>query len=106
MAIERQPGSSSLIDVLDRVLDRGIVIDAWAQVSVAGLELITIDARVVVASIETYLKFSETFARSCRAAPPSLPDPEPTASLAMPSWLAEELQPGEPPPPVLWSGDG
>ena len=44
-----------LIDVLDRVLDKGIVIDAWVQVSVAGLELVTIEARCLVASFQTYL---------------------------------------------------
>lgn len=59
MAVERSPGSSSLIDVLDRVLDKGIVIDAWVRVSLVGIDLVTIEARVVVASIDTYLKYSE-----------------------------------------------
>ncbi len=54
MAIERAATGSSLIDVLDRVLDKGIVIDAWIRVSLVGIDLITIDARVVVASIATY----------------------------------------------------
>jgi hypothetical protein len=59
MPIERAAGGSSLIDVLDRVLDKGIVIDAWVRVSLVGIDLITVEARVVVASIETYLKYSE-----------------------------------------------
>lgn len=59
MAVERAPGGSSLIDVLDRVLDKGIVIDAYVRVSLVGIDLVTVEARVVVASIETYLKYSE-----------------------------------------------
>src|SRR5688572_12125454 len=59
MAVERAAGGSNLIDVLDRVLDKGIVIDAWVRVSVVGIDLITVEARVVVASIETYLKYSD-----------------------------------------------
>jgi gas vesicle structural protein len=59
MPVERAAGGSSLIDVLDRVLDKGIVIDAWVRVSLVGIDLITVEARVVVASIDTYLKYSE-----------------------------------------------
>lgn len=59
MAVERTPGGSSLIDVLDRVLDKGIVIDAYVRVSLVGIDLVTVEARVVVASIDTYLKYSE-----------------------------------------------
>ena len=50
MAVERVSGGSSLIDVLDRVLDKGIVIDAWVRISLVGIDLITVEARVVVAS--------------------------------------------------------
>ena len=59
MPVERTQGGTSLIDVLDRVLDKGIVIDAWVRVSLVGIDLITVEARIVVASIETYLKYSE-----------------------------------------------
>ena len=59
MPVERASGGNSLIDVLDRVLDKGIVIDAWVRVSLVGIDLITVEARVVVASIDTYLKYSE-----------------------------------------------
>jgi hypothetical protein len=57
--VERSPGGSSLIDVLDRVLDKGIIIDAWVRVSLVGIDLITVEARVVVASIETYLRYAD-----------------------------------------------
>jgi hypothetical protein len=70
MAVERSPGGSSLIDVLDRVLDKGIVIDAWVRVSLVGIDLVTVEARVVVASIDTYLKYSEAV---CITAPVSRP---------------------------------
>jgi hypothetical protein len=59
MAVERASGTTSLIDVLDRVLDKGIVIDAWVRVSLVGIDLLTVEARIVVASIDTYLKYSE-----------------------------------------------
>src|ERR671925_89437 len=57
--VERAPGGTSLIDVLDRVLDKGIVVDAWVRVSLVGIDLITVEARVVVASIDTYLRYAE-----------------------------------------------
>jgi gas vesicle structural protein len=72
MAVERAPGGTSLIDVLDRVLDKGIVIDAWVRVSLVGIDLITVEARVVVASIDTYLKYSEAVGQ---VAPISRPVP-------------------------------
>jgi len=59
MPVERAAGTTNLIDVLDRVLDKGIVIDAWVRVQLVGIDLITVEARVVVASIDTYLKYSE-----------------------------------------------
>jgi gas vesicle structural protein len=73
MAVERASGGSSLIDVLDRVLDKGIVIDAWVRVSLVGIDLITVEARVVVASIDTYLKYSEAVAMTSTVSRPSLP---------------------------------
>jgi hypothetical protein len=72
MPIERAAGGSSLIDVLDRVLDKGIVIDAWVRVSLVGIDLITVEARVVVASIDTYLKYSEAVSQSVPVARPAL----------------------------------
>jgi gas vesicle structural protein len=59
MPVERAPGGTSLIDVLDRVLDKGIIIDAWVRVSLVGIDLVTVEARVVVASIDTYLRYAD-----------------------------------------------
>ena len=72
MAVERTPSGSSLIDVLDRVLDKGIVIDAWVRVSLVGIDLITVEARIVVASIDTYLKYSEAVSQSASVSRPAL----------------------------------
>lgn len=72
MPVERASGGTSLIDVLDRVLDKGIVIDAWVRVSLVGIDLITVEARVVVASIDTYLKYSEAVAQVTPASRPGL----------------------------------
>jgi gas vesicle structural protein len=78
MAVERAPGGTSLIDVLDRVLDKGIVIDAWVRISLVGIDLITIEARVVVASIDTYLKYAEAVGLTPAVSRPALvPGTEP-----------------------------
>ena len=82
MAVERAAGGSSLIDVLDRVLDKGIVIDAWVRVSLVGIDLITVEARVVVASIDTYLKYSEAVGAASAAARPTLETPRPYDEIA------------------------
>jgi gas vesicle structural protein len=62
-SINRAPRPSSLADVLDVILDKGIVIDAYVRVAVVGIELLTIDARVVIASVDTYLRFAEAVNR-------------------------------------------
>jgi hypothetical protein len=72
MPVERAAGGTSLIDVLDRVLDKGIVIDAWVRVSLVGIDLITVEARVVVASIDTYLKYTEAVATATTASRPAV----------------------------------
>jgi hypothetical protein len=76
MPVERSAGGSSLIDVLDRILDKGIVIDAWVRVSLVGIDLITVEARVVVASIDTYLRYAEALGLSQPVARPALPQRE------------------------------
>src|SRR5919201_65043 len=70
--VERAPGGTSLIDVLDRVLDKGIVVDAWVRVSLVGIDLITVEARVVVASIDTYLRYAEALGITAPIARPPL----------------------------------
>src|SRR5207249_11637285 len=59
MEVKLVSADTSLLDVLDRVLDKGIVIDAWVRLSLVGIDLVTVEARVVVASIATYLQYSE-----------------------------------------------
>jgi gas vesicle structural protein len=61
--ITRAPRSSGLADVLEILLDRGLVIDAYVRVSLVGIELLTIDLRVVIASVDTYLRFAEAVNR-------------------------------------------
>jgi hypothetical protein len=72
MAVERAPGGTSLIDVLDRILDKGIVVDAWVRISLVGIDLITVEARVVIASIDTYLKYAEAVGITSTVARPSI----------------------------------
>lgn len=59
MAVEKTNASSSLVEVVDRILDKGVVVDAWARVSLVGIELLAVEARVVLAGVETYLKYAE-----------------------------------------------
>ncbi|MGG4489574.1 gas vesicle structural protein GvpA [Metabacillus idriensis] len=59
MSIQKSNDSSSLAEVIDRILDKGIVIDAFARVSLVGIEIITIEARVVIASVDTWLRYAE-----------------------------------------------
>ncbi|MBN2208062.1 MAG: gas vesicle structural protein GvpA [Candidatus Coatesbacteria bacterium] len=69
--IQKSTDSSSLAEVVDRILDKGIVIDAWAKVSLVGIELLSIEARVVIASVETYLKYAEAIGLTAAAAVPA-----------------------------------
>lgn len=68
MAVEKAIGSSSLVEVIDRILDKGIVVDAWIRVSLVGIELLAVEARVVTASVETYLKYAEAIGLTASAA--------------------------------------
>jgi len=69
--VQKSTDSSSLAEVVDRILDKGIVIDAWAKVSLVGIELLSIEARVVIASVETYLKYAEAIGLTASAAAPA-----------------------------------
>jgi len=69
--IQKSTDSSSLAEVVDRVLDKGIVIDAFVKVSLVGIELISIEARIVIASVETYLKYAEAIGLTASAASPA-----------------------------------
>jgi len=61
--LQRAPSPSGLADVLDVILDKGLVLDAFVRVSVIGIEVLTIDARIVIASVDTYLRFAEAVNR-------------------------------------------
>ena len=59
MAIEKAVASSSLAEVVDRILDKGLVVDAFVRVALVGIELVSIEVRAVVAAVETWLKYAE-----------------------------------------------
>jgi gas vesicle structural protein len=59
----QRPGGGSLAEVIDIILDKGLVIDAYVRVSLIGIEILTIDARIVIASVDTYLRFAEAVNR-------------------------------------------
>ncbi len=62
------PDSSSLAEVLDRILDKGVVVDVWARISLVGIEILTVEARVVVASVDTFLHYAEEITKVEQAA--------------------------------------
>jgi hypothetical protein len=61
--LQRAPSPSGLADVVELILDKGLVIDAYVRIAVIGIELVTIDARIVIASVDTYLRFAEAVNR-------------------------------------------
>ncbi|MFZ5652197.1 MAG: gas vesicle structural protein GvpA [Bacillota bacterium] len=71
MAVQKAIASSSLVEVVDRILDKGVVIDAWVRVSLVGIELLAIEARAVIASVDTYLKYAEAIGLTATAAMPA-----------------------------------
>lgn len=58
-SVHKSMDASSLAEVVDRILDKGIVIDAWARISIVGIDILSIEARVVVSSVDTFLKYAE-----------------------------------------------
>ena len=67
MAAGKSIQSSSLAEVLDKILDKGLVIDIWARVSLVGIELVTIEARIVVASVEKFLIYAEAMGQTTKS---------------------------------------
>jgi gas vesicle structural protein len=74
--LQRSPHPSSLYDVLDLILDKGLVIDVYVRASLLGIEVLAVDARVVIASVDTYLRFAEAVNRLDleEGGPPGLPE--------------------------------
>ncbi|MDX1928835.1 MAG: gas vesicle structural protein GvpA [Pirellulaceae bacterium] len=70
-SVQKTTDSSSLAEVVDRILDKGVVIDVWAKVSLVGIELLSVEARIVIASVETYLKYAEAIGLTATAAAPA-----------------------------------
>ncbi len=70
-SVQKTTDASSLAEVIDRILDRGVVIDAFARVSLVGIELLAIEARVVIASVDTWLKYAEAVGLTATAAAPA-----------------------------------
>ena len=67
-SVNKTMDSSSLAEVIDRILDKGIVIDAWARISLVGIEILAVEARAVVASVDTFLKYAEAVGLTAAAA--------------------------------------
>ena len=70
-SVQKTTDSSSLAEVVDRILDKGVVIDVWAKVSLVGIELLSVEARIVIASVETYLRYAEAIGLTATAAAPA-----------------------------------
>jgi gas vesicle structural protein len=70
-SVQKTTDASSLAEVIDRILDRGVVIDAFVRVSLVGIELLSIEARVVIASVDTWLKYAEAVGLTASAATPA-----------------------------------
>ena len=68
MAVEKTIASTSLAEIVDRILDKGIVVDAWVRVSLVGIELLAVEARVVVSGVDTWLKYAEAVGLTAPAA--------------------------------------
>ena len=73
--VQKMGGASGLAEVLSVILEKGIVIDAWVRVSIIGIEILTIEARVVVASVDTYLRYAEAIGLTSLAAAPRHSEP-------------------------------
>ena len=68
MAVEKTMASDTLVEVIDRILDKGLVIDAWVRASLVGIEILTIETRAVIAGVETFLKYAEAVGLTASAA--------------------------------------
>ena len=68
MAVEKTMASSSLAEVVDRILDKGVVVDAWVRISLVGIEILAIEARIVVSGVDTFLKYAEAVGLTAAAA--------------------------------------
>jgi hypothetical protein len=84
-AIQKSTDSSSLAEVISIILDKGIVIDAWATVSLVGIQILSVEARVVIASVETYLKYASALGLTDSSTNPALKNTVPPMQAALPA---------------------
>ena len=96
MVLDKGPITSNLAELVERILDKGIVIDAWVRVSLVGIDLITVEARVVVASIDTYLKYSEAVGQVAPVSKPAIEGKGYDEVIAENAALKAQLQAGAP----------
>jgi len=68
MAVQKTMASASLSEIVDRILDKGVVVDAWVRASLVGIEILAIEARVVVSGVDTFLKYAEAVGLTAAAA--------------------------------------
>jgi gas vesicle structural protein len=74
-SVQKMGGASGLADVLVVILDRGLVVDAWVRLSIIGIEILTLEVRAVVASVDTYLRYAEAIGLTALAAHPRTAEP-------------------------------
>ncbi len=93
--MQKSSGGGSLADVIDTILDKGLVIDAYVSVSLIGIEILSIDARIVVASVDTYLRFAEATNRLdlTKSRKPGLPEVVQSATMGGGGQQAQQLDP-------------
>ncbi|BAZ26415.1 gas vesicle protein GvpA [Kalymmatonema gypsitolerans NIES-4073] len=101
MAVETVNSSSSLAEVIDRILDKGVVIDVWVRVSLVGIELLVVEARIVLASVETYLRYAQAVGLTGQAAVPAARAVPGLPGLAIPGLPAVPAVPGVPAVPAV-----
>lgn len=90
--VQKAPSGTNLVDVLDRVLDKGIVIDAYVRVSLVGIDLVSVEARVVVASVETYLEYADSFGVVGMVSRPAMEGGDPDSLRLENQRLRQEIQ--------------
>ncbi|BAY44721.1 gas vesicle protein GvpA [Scytonema sp. HK-05] len=101
MAVETVNSSSSLAEVIDRILDKGVVIDVWVRVSLVGIELLVVEARIVLASVETYLRYAQAVGLTGQAAVPPARAVPGLPDLGLPGLPAVPAVPGVPAVPAV-----
>lgn len=90
--VQKMGGSSGLAEVLHVILEKGIVVDVWIRVSIIGIEILTVEVRAVIASVDTYLRYAEAIGLTSLAAAPRTEQSQQTAPALPPGigWPSDE----------------